>query len=95
VPLDRHRYLHRLLGLRLRRARENAGLTQREVEARLGYAQSMISNCEKAGRRVDAWELQQFARLYGTTVAELMKPVQPGEPTPPNAPTAEERSLLT
>ena len=64
----------RILGRRLRSAREEAGLSQREVAERLGYRQSMISNGETANRRIDVFELQELADLYGVTLEELLSP---------------------
>jgi len=51
--------------VRLAQAREQAGLTQVEVAARLGKARTFISKCELGERRVDFIELQQLARIYG------------------------------
>lgn len=48
----------------LRRAREEAGLTQVEVARALGKPQSYVSKCENGERRVDVVELAQFAALY-------------------------------
>ena len=45
----------RLCGL-LRRWREDAGLTQRALAARLGKPPSYVHKCETAERRVDAIE---------------------------------------
>ncbi|MGB9475149.1 MAG: helix-turn-helix transcriptional regulator [Candidatus Udaeobacter sp.] len=48
----------------LRRARQDAGLTQVEVARRLSRPQSFVSKVESGERRVDFVELQYFARLY-------------------------------
>lgn len=50
--------------VRLRAAREGAGLTQVEVARRLRVPQSYVSKSESGERRVDAVELADFARLY-------------------------------
>ncbi len=50
---------------RLRKAREEAGLTQVEVAKKLKRPQSHISNVESGQQRVDVVELQVFAKLYG------------------------------
>lgn len=49
---------------RLIRARKDAGLTQGEVNRRMGKPHSFISKCELGERRVDFVELQLLARIY-------------------------------
>jgi transcriptional regulator with XRE-family HTH domain len=49
---------------RLIQARQDAGLTQREVSTRIGRAHSFLSKCETGERRVDVLELLQLAKLY-------------------------------
>lgn len=49
---------------RLIQARQEAGLTQREVSTRIGRAHSFLSKCETGERRVDVLELLQLAKLY-------------------------------
>ena len=41
-------------------AREEAGLTQVELAARLGTTQSFISKCERGERRIDVVEFVAF-----------------------------------
>jgi len=53
---------------RLVAARKSAGLTQVQAAKRLGRAHTFVSKCELGERRVDFVELQQFAKIYGTTV---------------------------
>ena len=53
---------------RLKQARIDAGLTQVEAAARLRKPQSFVSKSEAGERRVDAIELEDFARLYGKPV---------------------------
>jgi ribosome-binding protein aMBF1 (putative translation factor) len=48
----------------LRKAREEAGLTQREVARALGKPPSFVAKCENGERRVDVVELSRFARAY-------------------------------
>ena len=50
--------------LRLRQAREAAGLTQAAVAEHFGRPQSFVSKCESGERRIDATELARFAKLY-------------------------------
>jgi len=45
-------------------AREDAGLTQRDVSKHLGFSHSFLSKCEMGERRIDMMELLQLAKLY-------------------------------
>ena len=49
---------------RLREAREQAGLTQKEVADKLGKPQSFISKIESVERRLDVVELKKFMSIY-------------------------------
>ncbi|WP_242541698.1 helix-turn-helix domain-containing protein [Leptolyngbya sp. Cla-17] len=49
---------------RLRTARHETGLTQKEVAEQLGVPQSYMSKCESGERRVDVIELTDFAATY-------------------------------
>ena len=49
---------------RLVKARKDAGMTQGEVNERIGKSRSFISKCELGERRVDVVELQMLARIY-------------------------------
>jgi transcriptional regulator with XRE-family HTH domain len=53
----------------LRRAREEAGLTQAEVAAKLGRPQTWVSKCELGERRVDFVELEDIASVCGKPLA--------------------------
>ena len=53
---------------RLILARQEGGLTQREVSARMGMAHSFLSKCETGERRVDVMEFLQLAKLYGKSL---------------------------
>jgi transcriptional regulator with XRE-family HTH domain len=50
---------------RLIRAREDVGLSQREVSEQMGLAHSFLSKCETGDRRIDIMEFLQLAKLYG------------------------------
>ncbi len=58
---------------RLRKAREEAGLTQTEVAKKLKRPQSHISNVESGQQRVDVVELQTFAKLYNKDISYFIK----------------------
>ena len=49
---------------RLKKARLETGLTQREVADSLGFQQSFVSKSELGERRIDVIELSAFAKLY-------------------------------
>lgn len=60
------------LGELLRRARRQANLTQVAVAGALGYnRQSKISEIEAAKRTLDPIELENFAHLYGRSLADF------------------------
>ena len=54
---------------RLIKARKDAGLTQGEVNERVGKPHSFISKCELGERRVDFVELQMLAKIYGKSIS--------------------------
>ena len=58
---------------RLRKAREEAGLTQVEVAKKLKRPQSHISNVESGQQRVDVVELQIFAKMYNKDIKYFIK----------------------
>jgi transcriptional regulator with XRE-family HTH domain len=59
------------LATNLRKARENAGLSQHAVAKKLRLSRSLIAQIELANRPVTTDELAKFADLYGTSPAEL------------------------
>lgn len=60
-----HTVRYRRFRTRLKTARKEAGLTQVEAAQRLKKPQSFVSKSEAGERRVDAIELEDFAKLYG------------------------------
>lgn len=58
---------------RLRKAREEAGLTQVQVAKKLKRPQSHISNVESGQQRVDVIELQRFAKMYSKDINYFLK----------------------
>lgn len=69
TPSASERY-QRLLRM-LREARVEAGLTQTQAAAALGKPQSYVSKCESGERRIDAIELEEFARVYGKPITRF------------------------
>jgi len=62
---DTHRVRYERLLKKLRKARDEAGLTQAQVAKALGRPQSFTSKIESGERRLDFVELQELASLYG------------------------------
>ena len=58
---------------RLRKAREEAGLTQVQVAKKLKRPQSHVSNVESGQQRVDVVELQTFAKMYNKDINYFIK----------------------
>ena len=56
-----------LVGL-LIQAREESGMTQREVSEALGMSHSFLSKCETGERSIDVIDLLQLAKLYGKPI---------------------------
>jgi transcriptional regulator with XRE-family HTH domain len=72
---------------RLRRIRRENGLTQAEVARALGTTQAYVSKSENGERRLDAVELYDLARIYGTPLETLLpasnvRRLAPGEARP-------------
>lgn len=59
---------------RLRQARQDAGLHQKEVADHLGRHQPFVSRCESGERRVDIIDLQDFADLYRKPLDYFLPP---------------------
>ena len=57
---------------RLRVAREEAGLTQKDVAKAMRRPQSWVSRCESGERRVDVIELHSLARLYRRSILDFL-----------------------
>ena len=64
----RHPESYRKLLLRLKEARQAAGLSQEKAAAALGVRQKYISKIETGERRIDPVELQELAELYGKPI---------------------------
>lgn len=54
--------------------RKEAGLTQKEVAARLGVAESTYNLYESEKRKIGLEDLLKLGELYGVTVDELCRP---------------------
>ena len=65
-------HLHRELGQRLRAARRDAGLVQKEVAKALGISRTTVSNLERGTQRISLEELYLCARLYAVSPGDLL-----------------------
>lgn len=61
-----------LIAKRLRAAREQAGLSQGQIAAKLGMKRPTISEIEAGRRRVSAEEIARFSNLYDVAVQWLV-----------------------
>lgn len=59
---------HKYLVERLRQARQEAGLDQKEVAKLLETTQSYVSKVESGQRRIDVIQLKEFAKIYKKTI---------------------------
>jgi len=64
------------LGEELRRLREKAGLTQAEVEAKLGRHNTWVSRVEKGTRYIDFPTMLDFIALTDGDAPEIIRQVQ-------------------
>jgi len=55
-------------------AREEVGLTQREVSARMERAHSFLSKCETGERSIEVFELIQLAQIYARPPQYFLDP---------------------
>jgi transcriptional regulator with XRE-family HTH domain len=67
-------------GTRLRALRRDRGMTLAQVEEATGISTSTLSRLESGGRRATLELLLPLARVYGTTLDELVR--APGVPDP-------------
>src|SRR5438874_2459386 len=61
------------IGSRLRLAREQAGLSQGQVAAKLDLHRPTVSEIEAGRRRVAADEVAMFAKIYKVSVSWLVR----------------------
>ena len=61
------------MGDRLRHARDNARFTQQDAAEKIGIARTTLVAIEKGQRRIRVDEIQQLAKLYGTSVNAILR----------------------
>lgn len=64
---------HKYLVEQLKKARQEAGLEQKEVAKLLSKTQSYISKIESGQRRIDVVQLKEIARVYKKSISYFMK----------------------
>lgn len=69
---------HQALAALLRRAREDAGLRQIDLAARLGRPQSFVAKYEAGERRLDLVELRAIAKALGIPLQTIVKQLDAG-----------------
>ncbi|MCK4794908.1 MAG: helix-turn-helix transcriptional regulator [Desulfobacteraceae bacterium] len=57
----------------LRKARQDAGLTQEQLAERLGQTQSFISKCERGERRLDVVEIRRICQVMELSFVEFIE----------------------
>ena len=63
------------IGARIQQAREELGMTQQELAARLGCTQAALSNYELSKRRLCVANLEQIASALGKRLSYFTEPV--------------------
>lgn len=56
----------------LKKAREDAGLTQTQLARKIRETQTFVSKCERGERRIDVVELQTFCRALGVSLGRFV-----------------------
>jgi transcriptional regulator with XRE-family HTH domain len=65
-------YFYAEFGAKLKRARERAGLTQKELADRVDLPRTSVTNIEHGRQRIALHQLVQFAAALGTEPLELL-----------------------
>lgn len=70
------------IAINLRNARQDAGLTQRDVERRIGVTQQTVSGWERGKNLPNIANLAALIRLYGCTANDIFGDMQAEGETP-------------
>ncbi len=60
----------------LRRARQEAGITQTQLAQMIGETQTFVSKCERGERRIDVIELRAFCQALGVSLKEFVSTLE-------------------
>ncbi|MDH4291388.1 MAG: helix-turn-helix transcriptional regulator [Dehalococcoidia bacterium] len=63
------------IGMRIQQAREELGITQQELAAKLGCTQAALSNYELGKRRLYLANLERIASALGKSLSYFTEPV--------------------
>jgi len=64
---------HKYLVERLKQARKDKGLDQKQVAVLLGVSQSYVSKVESGQRRIDVVQLKQFSKIYKKNISYFLE----------------------
>ena len=64
---------HKYLVDRLKKAREEAGLNQKDAAKSLGRSQSYLSKIESGQVRIDIVQLKEFAKKYKKDISYFLR----------------------
>lgn len=65
----------KILGRRVRAAREEAGLSQEQLGAKVGYSAMGISHLESGDRKIKLGDLQKIAEVLKIEIGYLLEPI--------------------
>jgi len=65
--------VYRSIGMRIQQARQELGLTQEELAAKLGCTQAALSNYERGKRRLYLASLEQIANILGKPLSYFLE----------------------
>ena len=74
---------YKKIGKKLQKAREEAGLSQKELARRLGCTQASLSNYELGKRRLYLAELQHLSEILGKPVTFFLEDIDEAEDAEP------------
>jgi transcriptional regulator with XRE-family HTH domain len=73
--------MRRLVGLNVRKLRQDKGLTQEEFAVRSGFSQQYISDLERGRRNPTIVSLFELAQALGAKPVDLLRPETEAEDT--------------
>lgn len=76
---DRDIAFNKIMGHRIRQARERLGISQEELAFRIGKTQNAISTYENGNRMPHLSHLPELARALGVPIAYLFGDLEPDE----------------